>query len=119
MKTFLTLCASALLVLASNVSSFAGEQDFTLVNATGVEIHNLHVSPHEKNSWGPDILGKDTLPDGASAEIKFDADAAINDWDVRVADSKGNSLEWHNLDLTEISKVTLHYADGKATAEVE
>ena len=40
-------------------------------------------------------------------------------WDLRVEDSKGNAIEWENLNLLEISKVTLHYKDGKATAETE
>jgi hypothetical protein len=99
--------------------AFAGDQDFTLVNQTGVEIHNLHVSPSEKDSWGPDILGKDTLGDGESVDIKFHPDADAENWDLRVADQHGNSIEWRNLNLLKISKITLHYADGKATAEVE
>ena len=40
-------------------------------------------------------------------------------WDLRVEDSEGHALEWENLNLLEISKVTLHYKDGKATAETE
>ena len=31
----------------------------------------------------------------------------------------GKSIVWENLNLLEISKVTLHYTDGKASAEVE
>lgn len=42
----------------------AGDQDFTLVNKTGIEIHSLHVAPHSSDEWGEDILGKDTLPNG-------------------------------------------------------
>ena len=119
MKTLLTLCTSALLLLANASTSIAGQQDFTIVNKTGVEINALYVSPADKNDWGEDVLGKETLPAGQSAEITFDADEEAEKWDLRVEDKEGNSIEWTDLDLTEISKVTLHYSNGKATANVE
>ena len=40
-------------------------------------------------------------------------------WDLKVVDSKGNSIEWNDLNLVEISEVTLHYKDGKAWADVK
>ena len=117
MKTLLTLCLGTFLLLANGAS--AADQDFTLVNATGVEIHAVYVSPSDKDEWGQDILGKDTLASGQSAEIKFSPKEDADTWDLRVEDGKGNSIEWTDLDLTEISKLTLHYEDGKATAETE
>jgi hypothetical protein len=30
-------------------------------------------------------------------------------WDLKVVDSKGNSITWENLNLLEISTATLHY----------
>lgn len=90
-----------------------------MVNATGVEIDKLFVSPHSANEWGEDILGQDTLADGNKVEIKFHPKATAAVWDLRIEDSKGNSIEWQNLNLLTISKITLHYADGKGTAETE
>jgi len=119
MKTLLALCTSAMLLLANASLTFAGEQDFTVVNNTGVEINALYVSPADKKDWGEDILGKDTLPAGESTEIEFDDDEDAEKWDLRIEDKQGNSIEWADLDLTEISKVTLNYKDGKATANVE
>lgn len=119
MKASLTVFLSAALFLICANSSPAGDQDFVLVNKTGVEIHNLHVSPSDKEEWGEDILGKDTLGDGESAEIKFSPKEDAEKWDLRVADQHGNSIEWSDLNLLKISKVTLRYSDGKATAEVE
>lgn len=95
------------------------DQDFMLVNKTGVIIDKLYVSPSDKDDWQEDILGQDTLADGASVEIKFSPKEKSAKWDLKVEDSKGNSIEWTDLNLTEISKVTLHYKDGKGTAEVE
>src|SRR5215210_1154446 len=105
---------------ANNSSETAeGKQDFTLVNATGVEIDKVFISPHDSNSWEEDILGQDTLPDGQRVDIKFHRSEKAAMWDLRVEDKQGNSIEWENLNLLEISKVTLHYANGKATAETE
>ena len=96
-----------------------GKQDFLLHNETGVEIHSLYVSPHDQDEWGEDILGRDTLADGQSVEITFSPKEKAANWDLKVTDQSGNSIEWENLDLTEISEVTLHYSNGKGTAEVK
>lgn len=97
----------------------AGAQDFTLVNATGVEIDKVYIAPHDSDDWEEDILGQDTLPDGENVDIKFNRAEKAALWDLRVEDSKENSIEWENLNLLEISKLTLHYKDGKATAVAE
>lgn len=96
-----------------------GKQDFTLNNETGVEIHSLYVSPHGEDEWGPDILGRDTLPSGESVEITFSPKEKAANWDLKVTDQSNNGIEWENLNLMEISTVTLHYSNGKATAEVK
>ena len=118
MKKLLSICTAATLLFAAHTSN-AGDQDFTVVNKTGVEINALYVSPADKNNWGEDILGQDTLPAGESVEIEFDPEEEAAKWDLRVEDKDGNSIEWTDLDLTEIAKVTLNYANGKATAKVE
>lgn len=97
----------------------AGEQDFVLVNKTGIEIHNLHIAPHSSDEWGDDILGKGTMDDGETLDIKFSRTEKSALWDLSVTDSKGNSLTWQKLNLLEISKVTIHYENGKAWADLE
>jgi cytoskeletal protein RodZ len=104
---------------ASSDTAEGGKQDFTLHNQTGVEINSLYVSPHDKDEWGEDILGQDTLADGQSVEITFSPKEKAAMWDLKVTDSKDNSIEWENLNLMEISEVTLHYSNGKGTAEVK
>ena len=94
-------------------------QDFTVVNKTGVEINALYVTPHNANQWGEDILGADTLLNGEELDISFSRKERAKLWDLRVEDEDGNYIEWVNLNLLEISKVTLFYKNGKATAIVE
>ncbi|HWS88970.1 MAG TPA: hypothetical protein VN282_18495 [Pyrinomonadaceae bacterium] len=104
----------------SNTSS-AAAQDFTLVNETGVEIDKVYISPHDADDWEEDILGKDTLPSGQSVEVKFNRAETAANWDLRIEDREGNGIEWENLDLLKISKLTLNYdaATKKATAKAE
>lgn len=94
-------------------------QDFTLVNKTGEEIYALYVTPHNANAWGDDILGADTLLANESLDITFSRKERAKLWDLRVEDEDGAFIEWENLNLLEISKVTLFYKNGKATAIVE
>ena len=115
--------ALALVVIAMclAVAAYAreGKQDFVLHNETGVEIHELYVSPHSSNDWGKDILGQDTLKPGESVKITFDDRAKDGKWDLKVADANKHTIEWENLDLSKISEATVHYKEGKAWADVK
>lgn len=99
--------------------AMAGEQDFTLVNHTGVEIHKLYTSPHSSDDWEEDVLGKDTLEDGESYDITFPKREKAAHWDLRVEDAHSNAITFENLNLKEISELVLHYKDGKAWADVK
>ena len=104
---------------AAAPATAGADQDFTVINKTGVVIDKLYVSPSDKDDWQDDILGQDQLADGSSVDIKFHPKEKIAKWDLRIEDTKGNAIEWTDLDLTEISKLTLHYDGKKATADVE
>jgi len=106
-------------VVSTMEVSAQAAQDFTLVNKTGVEIHALYVTPHNADEWGEDILGADTLLANETLDISFSRKERAKFWDLRVEDEDGAFIEWENLNLLEISKVTLFYKNGKATAIVE
>ena len=117
-KVFLTLGVIGMFVTTTAFAR-AGKQDFVLHNETGVEIHEVYVSPVTAGDWEEDVLGKETLPNGESVKVTFDDRDKHAHWDLKVTDGKGNSIEWHDLNLIEISEVTLHYKDGKAWADVK
>ena len=117
MQKLIALVAISFLV--ASIAMAQGKQDFTLHNNTGVEIHKLFISPHDTNEWQEDILGKDTMADGESLEINFSRKETTKLWDLKIVDKEGTGIEWENLNLLEISEITLHYKDGKATAEVK
>ena len=117
-KALIALGAIAMFVTATAFAR-AGTQDFVLHNQTGVEIHEVYVSPVTADDWEEDVLGKETLPNGESVKVTFDDRDKHSHWDLKVTDGKGHSIEWHDLNLVEISEVTLHYKDGKAWADVK
>ena len=107
--------------LTATAFARSGKQDFILHNQTGVEIDSLYVSPHSVNDWEEDILGQDTLASGESLKITFDDRDKHVHWDLKVTDHEGNSLEWDDLNLIEISEVTLHWdaKTGKGWADIK
>ena len=111
--------AAAALILAASPAVMAGDQDFTLVNHTGVEIHKFYTSPHSSDDWQEDVLGKDTLEDGDTLDVEFPNREKATHWDIRVEDSKGNAITFTDINLKETSEVVLHYKDGKAWADLK
>jgi hypothetical protein len=95
-----------------------GKQDVTVVNKTGVIINELHVTPSDADEWGEDILGKDALDLDEECDIEFDPKEDVCLWDLRIADSDGNAIEWEKIDLCKAVKIVLHYKDGKAWADI-
>lgn len=45
--------------------------NFWFLNNTGKVLNNLYVSPQRQNTWGADVLGRATLPDGMGTLIVF------------------------------------------------
>jgi hypothetical protein len=113
----LGLCLSALIALAfSGTLLAAGGQDFTLVNKTGLTLHHVYISPSDEKSWGEDVMGKDTLDDGESVEIKFHRSEESCKWDLMVDDKDGNKVTWTGFDLCKITEITLSIKGGTPTA---
>ncbi|CAN5614648.1 hypothetical protein BH09VER1_BH09VER1_22020 [soil metagenome] len=114
-KVLAVAVVAALSVLGAG-RALAGDQDFTVHNETGVTIKELYVSPHSTEDWEENVLGKDSLKDGEEQEITFPKREKAENWDLKVVDSDGNSVEWANLKLTEITDVTLTIKNGKTYA---
>jgi hypothetical protein len=106
----------ALSIMLMPTAFAQGKQDFTLINKTGLVINELYVGPSSSEDWGEDILGQDTLDDGASTEIVFSPRTRSAKWDLRVVDENGKAYSWYNINLLEISQITLYYKNGKTWA---
>jgi hypothetical protein len=105
-----------LLMAASSV--IAGDQDFILVNQTGLTIDQFYCSPSESKDWEEDVLGTDVLENGEKAEINFSREETARDWDLLIVDEDGDKIYWEEIDLLEAETIILYYENGKPTAQI-
>ena len=101
---------AALLLLASILfpsAASAGQQDFTVVNQTGFVVVSINVSPSAEPNWGPDILGREVLANGETAQVSFDRAENICLWDIRVTYDDGDTGDFRQVNLCEVTTVTL------------
>lgn len=111
--------AGLLVISGYATKAVAGTQDFTLVNKTGVDIHNLYVSESAKDSWEEDILGEDqVIENGDSLAITFKGKKACK-WDLMVKSEEGGSVYWRGIDLCTVSTVVLKCNKKECVAEFE
>ncbi|MGO8759152.1 MAG: hypothetical protein ACLQG3_13600 [Terracidiphilus sp.] len=77
MRAFTRLLLTAVLPVVLLVCVFPQQgipqsrANFWFLNNTGKTLNNLYVSPHSQNTWGTDVLGRSTLPDGMGTLIVF------------------------------------------------
>jgi hypothetical protein len=103
-----------------HVSAANDALDFDLVNATGYDLKEIYISPSSSTDWNDDILNGATFADGAKLHITFSPKATAAHWDMRVTYVvDGTYKEFDNLNLTSISKVTLHWDGNHTSADVE
>ena len=82
-------------------------QNFTLINNSGHTVMTLNVSPSNEDSWGPDILGSNTVANGASGTVTFPREAEQCSWDIRATYDDGDTTDVRGVNLCQISTVTL------------
>jgi len=83
------------------------QQNFSITNNTGHTVVTLNVSPTNQDSWGPDILGRDTLGNGESAQITFPRTETQCAWDIKATYDDGGTTDMRNVDLCTVATVTL------------
>ncbi|RYY22590.1 MAG: hypothetical protein EOP62_22770 [Sphingomonadales bacterium] len=86
----------------------ATKLDFKILNKTGHTVVSFNVSPTTDEEWGEDILGKDTLADGESADITFDRTSTECKWDLKATYEDNDTTEMKSVDLCTIATVTLN-----------
>lgn len=122
-----TRCFPLLAIITALTFSAAAEEaellDFELVNGTGWAIKEIYISPAAVDNWQANILAElGPMGDGQSLPLKFSPDANTAKWDMKIVwVDEGEDVVWQNLDLSNISKLTLRYnADTDETsAETE
>ena len=107
MRHVLYSAFAALLALAPVAALSQAQQNFALVNRSGGQIDEVYVSPSSSNDWGRDILGDGVLPAGNRRNVTFPQRTRACQFDLRVVFANGQKSEASNLNLCEISTITV------------
>lgn len=95
--------------------------DFELVNKTGYAIKEIYISPAAADNWQDNLLTK-PMADGESLQMTASPDANAEMWNMKIVwVDEGEDVQWKDLNLAKISKLTLYYnADtDETTADAE
>lgn len=108
-----TLLLTVLLVFCLGVIS-ASAREVTVVNSCGFTIKQLGLVDSNSKGDAQDLLGQEVLENGEGLTISIEG--GDKGWELIAVDDEGAQVNWQNLDLTGVSKITLK-ADGTASLE--
>ncbi len=81
--------------------------EFTLVNNSSLKLVEMYVSPHEKDSWGENILAVPAVEPGTQGQISIADGETVCDYDMRFVMDNGNSVD-ATQDLCKLGTFTLN-----------
>lgn len=121
MRRLFASLLTLVLALGFATAAKAANLDFTVVNSTGYQIDNIYVSEASSRSWGRDVMGRDALGVDETVDIEFDQNGKTCRWDLKVRYNDGDEATWSNLNLCNISRVTLFWnaKTQKTTAKTD
>ena len=116
MMRYILAAAIAMVGLAS--PAFAEAWDLLVTNNTGKEIKLIEVSPAGAGKWQPNKVEADEKPrnikTATRATIHFDKDATCK-WDLKATFTDDSNAVWSNINMCDVSSLTLRYANGAPT----
>jgi hypothetical protein len=119
MQKIAMLAAAAASVILPAPAGAQGKQDFQLRNSTGYDIAEVYVAPTSSDNWEEDVMGDDTLDNGERVTIHFPVKAKQCLYDIKVVWTDGDTAEWRKFDLCTVSRITLYWTNGEASADYE
>ena len=87
--------------------SFAEDLAFTLINNSSHDIAEMYLSPHEKDTWGENILTVDAVAAGTQGTISISDGEQVCDYDMRFVTKDGATVE-DTQDLCKLGSFALH-----------
>lgn len=109
------LLALPLTLAAACAHAQSTDPSFNLVNRSGQVIREIYVSPPSESSWGRDLLGTETLPNGAIFPVRI-APVAGCYQDVRVVYANGRPEERRNQNTCIITEMVFGNAPAATAA---
>ncbi|MBI1171528.1 hypothetical protein GC209_09015 [bacterium] len=97
----------AAVLVAFALPACAEDLQFTLINNSSHDISEMYLSPHEKDSWGENILNVDVVAAGTQGKITITDGESVCDYDMRFVTTDGAEVE-DTQDMCKLGSYTLH-----------
>jgi hypothetical protein len=85
----------------------SAQPGFRVNNFTGTSLSGLYLSPTTSSGWEENVLGWVEMKDGEIVDIRFNPNEKTTTWDMRIESGDGHYAEWKNLNLGDVSEITL------------
>lgn len=114
-KLFVRSAPIVAIAAFTSIAQADSNQDFTLHNATGFMIGELHVSSANNDRWGPDVLGQDVLNPGDKVRVSFSGykpSDCIFDIKIRKGED-GPAFVVEDVNLCQLDDIVFFQAGGR------
>lgn len=109
MKTVGGLLAGAFLLTAVAGPAIAEDLSFTLINNSGYDVVEFHVSDPMDESWSDNLMPDGyVLPDGNYVEVIIADGADYCEYDLRVVWEDGDEYVEYDSDICDLGEWTLN-----------
>lgn len=93
-------------------TGIAAAADLAITNKTGFELFEVHFAPADSGRFGDDVLNMNVILNNETVTVHWNkGDKTV--WNIMVLDEQNNKYYWNNLNLSEVSRITLK-PQGKA-----
>ena len=97
-KRIAAIAIIAVMVMGLAACGSKRSNKITITNDTSWDMYYVYIAPHEDTSWGDDLLGRNTLAVGDSAEFTLPS-ANNNMYDICLIDEDGDGWIWGNVEI--------------------
>jgi hypothetical protein len=95
-RTTALLCATLAFATITACGGDGGpDSSLTIDNTSSYTLLEINLSPIDEESWGPDLLGSETLAPGDTLVIDLNCDV----YDIRILDETNTECILENVDL--------------------
>jgi hypothetical protein len=101
------LTVAAVLAASFAAPVFAEDLQFTVINNSARDLTEMYLTPHEKDTWGDNILTVDKVAAGTQGVISIADGETICDYDIRFVMADGGTLE-DTQDMCKLGSYTIH-----------
>ena len=101
---------AAIALMLCTGEAIAEESSFLLVNGTQYQIRELHLSSHDMDTWGPNVLRPPYVKPGQERQVAFQGYIVDCNVDLKLVFAEiDNQPVWQYLNICNLKKIRLRY----------